>query len=454
MENGLSVRLDEREQERVHFGTGFKIGEITPDSAIVWTQLTERSSPVPIRHERGPGPYRKPIDFDSGKPTRKMEGATVPTSGWIRLSLTAPEDSRTLPWRETDGPVKVTLESLSPDTHYNLLIEGRKRPGGPISRTGGSFRTAPRPETSAEVSFAVVSDQYFWDYDDPERGFLVYDAMAALDPDFLVFSGDYIYYDKPGPWTHDLETARHKWNAMHAWPALKDFYARVPVYMQKDDHDTLRDDVHPGSDPLLRFSYEDAIPLWYEQTPVTRPPYRTFRWGRHLQIWLLEGREFRSRNDLPDGPGKTILGDDQKAWLVRTVTNSDASFKLLFSPSAIVGPDRDNKSDNHANAAFQTEGRWLRQFLAENGMIVVIGDRHWQYVSEDPETGLLEFNKGPASASHAAGWNPQDQRPQHHFLRIGAGFLHGSVSPHDPTPTLRLQIRDTTGNVLYEWGQP
>lgn len=56
MENGLSVPMDEREPERAHFGTGFKIGEVTPNSAIVWTQLTERSSPVPIRHERGPGP--------------------------------------------------------------------------------------------------------------------------------------------------------------------------------------------------------------------------------------------------------------------------------------------------------------------------------------------------------------------------------------------------------------
>ena len=34
--------------------------------------------------------------------------------------------------------------------------------------------------------------------------------------------------------------------------------------------------------------------------------YRTFRWGRGLQIWLVESRDFRSANTMKDGPDKTI----------------------------------------------------------------------------------------------------------------------------------------------------
>ena len=41
--------------------------------------------------------------------------------------------------------------------------------------------------------------------------------------------------------------------------------------------------------------------------------YRTFRWGKDLQIWLVEGRDFRSPNNMPDGPDKTIWGAEQKA---------------------------------------------------------------------------------------------------------------------------------------------
>ena len=52
---------------------------------------------------------------------------------------------------------------------------------------------------------------------------------------------------------------------------------------------------------------------------------------------------------MPDGPEKTILGSEQKAWLMKTLSESKATFKLVFSPTPIVGPDRKNKRDNHAN---------------------------------------------------------------------------------------------------------
>ena len=95
-------------------------------------------------------------------------------------------------------------------------------------------------------------------------------------------------------------------------------------------------------------------------------PYRTVRWGQDLQVWLLEGREYRSANQAPDGEGKTILGQQQKAWLTQTLNDSDATFKIVVSATPVVGPDRENKTDNHANVAFQTEGTWLRNRLAQH----------------------------------------------------------------------------------------
>jgi hypothetical protein len=68
------------------------------------------------------------------------------------------------------------------------------------------------------------------------------------------------------------------------------------------------------------------------------------------------GREFRSANTLPDSAEKTIWGDAQKQSLMETVEASDATFKILFTATAVVGPDRDSKKDNHANQVFQKEG--------------------------------------------------------------------------------------------------
>ncbi len=95
--------------------------------------------------------------------------------------------------------------------------------------------------------------------------------------------------------------------------------------------------------------------------------YRTIRWGQDLQIWLVEGRDFRSPNDAPDGPDKTIWGKEQLAWFQSTVTNSDATFRILISPTPIVGPDHLWKSgtiDNLVAEGRAYEGNLLREFLA------------------------------------------------------------------------------------------
>ena len=98
---------------------------------------------------------------------------------------------------------------------------------------------------------------------------------------------------------------------------------------------------------------------------------------------------------MPEGIDKTIWGKEQIAWFMNTIENSDATFKILISPTPIVGPDRTKgKLDNHSNTSFKTEGKWLRKYLADHNVFVVNGDRHWQYVSVDSETGLREFSQG------------------------------------------------------------
>ena len=92
------------------------------------------------------------------------------------------------------------------------------------------------------------------------------------------------------------------------------------------------------------------------------------------------------------------------AWLKRSMLESDATWKLLISPTPIVGPDRQSKADNHANKAFAYEGNHFRNWTKENNLknfYVCCGDRHWQYMSIDPATKLREFSCGPASDKHA-----------------------------------------------------
>lgn len=441
--------------DSVYFTTGFKVGEVSHNSAVIWTRLCAQEEAVPVKHDRKEPPFRSPLLFNDSIPVEEMDGAVEGAFGQVKIRLSSGSEIIEVDWcyvsSYEDFTIKKRIDGLSSNTLYKISLQGRREEGAPISELSGHFQTAPAESEAVPITFTSSSCQYFWDFDDPERGFRIYDAMMLVQPDFHCHTGDYIYYDKPGPMADNVELARHKWHANNAWPALREFYAYTPLYLQKDDHDMLFNDAFPEMDPFGDLSFEDGLKLWYEQVPFEGKPYRTFRWGMDLQIWLVEGREFRTANPEPDGPDKSIWGKEQKDWFVETVRNSDATFKVLLSPTPVVGPDRSvGKNDNHANKAYETEGIWLRNFLGEHDIKVINGDRHWQYVSLDSLTGVYEFSQGPSSDSHAQGWKPLDRRPEHQFLRVHGGFLVVEVYRKDDIPHITFSHRDVNGLIVHE----
>jgi alkaline phosphatase D len=270
-----------------------------------------------------------------------------------------------------------------------------------------------------------------------------------------VHTGDIVYYDHEGPWVVDAAQARLKWNQMYAFPFQRAFHNDVSSYFLRDDHDTWQNDCWPSqqSNRMGQFTYAEGVNIFFEQVPAPdrTKPWRTVRWGKDLQIWLTEGRDFRSPNTDPDGPDKTIWGAEQKAWFKKTVAESDAAFRILITPTPMVGPDRGNKQDNHANVVFKHEGDELRRFMADQkNMIAICGDRHWQYVSIDPETGLREYGTGAASNVHAGGFTLDQREPMHQYLAIIGGFLSCTVTREADIPILLLRHYDVDGKIVNE----
>ncbi len=191
------------------------------------------------------------------------------------------------------------------------------------------------------------------------------------------------------------------------------------------------------------------------------PTYRTHRVHKHLQLWFVEGRDYRSDNDLADGPDKTLWGATQLEWLKETLRQSDATWKVIVTPTPMVGPDRDSKRDNHTNTrGFRHEAdaffAWLRDEQINNVMSFC-GDRHWQYHSIHP-SGFEEFCCGALNDENAirgekpGGKNttdPQGMIDQRFiYPEPTGGFLR--VAIEDQPATLRLAFFDDTGKVLYE----
>lgn len=438
----------------VYFTTGFKVMEVDQTRAIVWTRLCGQEFPNPIRHERREQVFRHPVDFNEDQHVDQMDGAVTGTAGKVRFRLLNGKEKFASDWitatADNDFTASFVFEQLLPDRQYRIEVEGKSLRGGKPTIARGVFKTMPDPLQVKPVNLVTSTCQYFWSFDDEKRGFKTYDSMRRLKPDFFIHTGDYVYYDKPGPMATTLEKARHKWHAMDSWPAIREFYETSSVFMMKDDHDLLKNDVYPGISPFGSLNYQEGLDLWRENVPLNDKPYRTIRWGKDVQIWMVEGREFRSPNDLPDSPAKTIWGEEQKQWFQSTLESSDATFKLLFTPTPIVGPDRPQKKDNHANRVYQNEGDWLREYLSQfKGLFVVNGDRHWQYVSKDLETGLFEFGSGPVSDYHAQGWDPNEKKPEHRFLRLKGGFLNIKVDRDNDRAFIEFVHCDVDGNEVH-----
>ncbi len=455
------------------FGNGFHNGWADQNSIVIWTRLTsisELNKSGPAFLEPSADEHRrldKEANADSiylaqlprGYSLDQMEGACPGMEGEVKLIYYPLKDTETRiesGWTPVDAQKNFTyqwkLSGLDPDTKYVIEIESRKPGKSKISdRISGSFRTAPDSASLRDLNFCIVTCHDYPRRDDSINGHKIYRVMQQMFPDFLIHTGDVEYYDKAGPFALTEELMRFKWDRIFALPYQRDFYKQVTTYFMKDDHDVLRDDAYPGM-KYGTVSWERGLEIFdKEQFPSNDLPFKTIRWGKDLQIWIMEGRNYRSKNTEPDGQDKTIWGKVQKEWLYRTLVKSDATFKLIITPGPVLGPDRANKKDNYSNQVFAYEGNEIRDFLKKfDNVFICNGDRHWQYVTNIPGTTLWEFSCGAGSDVHAGGWDQNDIRPEHRFLRVKGGFLKASVYHSDGKVNLKFQHYDVDGNVVHE----
>jgi alkaline phosphatase D len=444
---------------------GERIGEVTDHSVIIQTRLTA----VPTRRMDGynfPGITRKsPQDnlpsIPAGMTIADLQGYCPGQAGRVRLWYGKRADLRgakSTNWFDvnatTDFTHHFTLDDLPAATKLYYAVEMAAMNGTQTRRGAiGSFRTAPRNDQFTRVRFCASTCQHYLSRDSP-NGYLSYEAMLRYAPDFHSMIGDNVYYDSEPPVATTPELARHFWHRMYSQTSLVNYYRQTPCYWLKDDHDTLIDDCWPGRAPgkMAPLTFADGQRIFREQIPISTPTYRRFRWGRALEVWLTEGRDYRSPNDAPDSSEKSLWGAEQKAWLKRTLLASDAAFRILINPTPIVGPDRGNKHDNHANDSFAREGQEFRTWAQANKLtnfFVICGDRHWQYHSVDPTTQLQEFSVGAMSDEQAAG-SPGEDKTYHRFHRMLGGFFSVAVEGPARAPQLLFQFHDVNGKVVYE----
>lgn len=425
-----------RAQERLpHFAMGARAGEITSTTALLHTRLTQ--FPAALDDGAVPGMAGEVC----------WEWSADPLLDEVRRTDWAPVD----PAGDFIHQHELTGLPAGQPCYYRPVARGagREERPGRIQK----LQTAPLPDDSRSLGLIIFGCQK-WMARESELGHAAYEPAMALDPDFAVWTGDNVYYDNDAlPRGVDETTCRHHWHRQYALHRQRLFCARSGGYWQKDDHDYRFDDADPFTAPERDPSHHLGVRLFREQNPVRQPTYRTFRWGKGLQVWLLEGRDYRGRNSFPDGPGKSIWGFEQRAWLQAGLKSSDALFKLVISPTPLIGPDRASKRDNHSNAGgYQWERDRFFDWLRDNSVRNVYfcnGDRHWQYHSRH-RSGFQEFGAASLNAAILQAVPPLIPGVERPYGRSVAGFLRVRILCTGPDADLPVIAFDH-----YDWrGEP
>lgn len=152
-------------------------------------------------------------------------------------------------------------------------------------------------------------------------------AATGLDPDFYVHLGDFGYADT-NAYRQTSAGYLAMWSDLLEEPSVA-AWARKPWIMLASDHDLGGNDIDTTSVNLAALDAFDRFQSNDEAADgVGRYGSVVLDAGRVLLVWT-EGIAFRSPRTAPDGPAKTVLGPEQKAWLLGLLARTRARLVIL-----------------------------------------------------------------------------------------------------------------------------
>jgi alkaline phosphatase D len=445
------------------FKLGVASGDPLPDGVVLWTRL----APEPLAED--------------GK------GGLPDEAYGVRYEVAEDEGFRRVVKRgaveavpELGHSVHAEVSGLRPATEYYY----RFKAGTAISPVGRT-KTAPAYGSSpAAFAFAFTSCQSY-----ASGYYTAHARMAEEDLDLVVQLGDYIYEGAPAPSAigrqHEgdgepitLTEYRNRHAQYKTDADLQAAHAAFPWVTVLDDHeidnnwaDEIPQDPQNQSREAFLARREAAFQAYYENMPLRRTSlprgidiqlYRRLTFGDLMDFHVLDTRQYRS-DQVGDAeraePTRTILGDDQEAWLRQAVAGPTARWNVLaqqvfFSQRDFTSGTGTNFS-NDAWDNYVVERDSLRDHLAATGAsnpVVLTGDVHANYVCDvkadfnDPDSPTVATELVGTSIS--TGGDGRDQgsgdavqlaeNPHIKFINRNRGYVRNVVTPDDWTADFRV----------------
>lgn len=382
---------------------GVAVGEVSDTSAVVWGRC-DRAGALHVRLRDGERAEAVAVE------------ATRDYTGRIALAgLPADAEIAYRAWCSADG----------------------ENEDGAEAAVSGRFRTAPPPDAARDLRIAWGGDLGGQNVcRDATRGYPIFPRITSRAPDLFIALGDMIYGDDacaatgrygnaqlPGPppardragyWAH--------WRYNRADPGQQALLAAAPMAAVWDDHEIVNDagpahDTPPNEPdrhlmPAALDAFLDYQPLLPPADDPTRL-YRSQRWGKHLELFLLDTRQYRDANGAPDDAGapKSMLGPAQRRWLEEAIAASTATWKVIVASVPLSIPTgsgaRDGFASGDGTGGFEHEAAELFAVLHARGVqnpLWITTDVHfatgllYRPIASDPEWVSRELITGPLNA--------------------------------------------------------
>jgi alkaline phosphatase D len=373
----------------------------------------------------------------------------------------------------------------------------------------GSFASAPAGGGDVTFLWSADTAGQGWGINEDWGGMRIYETMRALEPDFFVHCGDTVYADGPlrpevplpdGTLWRNLVTpekakvaetldefrGNHRYNLLDR--NLLAFNAAVPTVALWSDHE-VTDNWYPQEVLAAESPYKEkqvarlaalGRQAFLEYLPLAGESIqRRIAYGPHLDLFVVDTRSTRGRNDARLGQEEAFFGQPQLHWLLERLKASRTTWKVIAAdqPIGLVVRDGESGWDGLANGDGPPRGREremarLLEGIRDAGVANVVwlcGDVHYTAAHRyDPGRARFkdfapfwEFVSGPLNAG-TFGPNVLDDTfgpevvfaktpPQGQFnLPPSAGLqFFGEVRIEGATGVMTVTLRDLTGAALW-----
>jgi alkaline phosphatase D len=404
------------EQHDLKLAGGPMLGQMTGRSVTVWLRTAVPAdvqvlvSPAELEPAPNAGPFEN-----------------------LRVATTQTKSAQ-----DMVGKIKIT--GLSPKTQYVYQVRVDGQAVFPDERPRFTTYPAKGEPGRFKVAFGGCSR-----YIPKNEG--IWKQIADRDPDAFLTLGDNVYIDTP----RQFGKQRMHYYRRQLRPEYQYLTARTPIYAIWDDHDFGVNDEVGGLNPdkpkwkrrvwkVFKRNWNNPAYGGGQNAPGC---WFDFRIG-DVHFIMTDGRYYR---DFDKG---TMLGPTQRQWLLRTLRNSDATFKVLASGT--LWTHHADKGGADSWWGVKEERNRIFDLIAEEqipGVVLISGDRHradvykMQWAGDYP---LYEFETAVLTNIH------HHETREKAIFSYNKGHMFGmfSFDTDRPDPQFTYRVITDQEEVVYE----